>query len=179
MRRRSGQIGFVALLVALAVGVGSPAVIESASGAPTARVGGGQADATTRAHLPSPDQGRETRVPDFSRAGILRAEDSIVVANLTVPPGRYLVSYVFSGSLANTGVPAQLRCGLVDANGVDRFIAEDEAIITSGQGWQQMSVVTIFSLPDVTLGVRCEPTRTGLVFAQFRDVWLWAIRISD
>ena len=184
MRRRSVGIGsaVVAALVAVAgsTAIPAPPSFVGTSSESTDAVADRAIDTAAPSHLPSPNRVRETRVPDFARASALHLGDSIVVANLTVTPGRYLVSYAFDAALTTTTtVPTQLRCGLVDANGVDRFIATDPALITTGRGWQRMMVVAVFSLPDVTLGVRCEPTSPGLVLAHFRDIWLAAIKMAD
>ena len=121
---------------------------------------------------------RSTVIDEVTLAAVFGPDRGITMANLTVTPGQYYVGYTFSSRLESAYAPAELRCGLVDNNGVEHFISDDPMAITSGSGWRQHRVITTFNLGDVTLGLRCDPLSVGLVRATFRDVNLWVVRMS-
>jgi len=115
---------------------------------------------------------RLTRVEELSRVGVLEPSSGIAVANLTVRPGQYTVRYGFEVRLDAAYQPFDLRCGVVDTNGIQTFLIDDPRPVLAGSGWESHSAWATFSLPDITLGVRCFPTATGFGQASFRDVTL-------
>lgn len=121
---------------------------------------------------------RANRGQSLERTGLVGPDAAIAVANLTVEPGRYLVKYEFESRMIGGELGTELECGLVDNNGVDRFLVADEDPVTVGLDWKRHVVQTTFSLPDATLGIRCYSVRPDLVHALFRDVSLSAVRIT-
>lgn len=115
---------------------------------------------------------RLTRIEDFSRVGVFAPDSGIAVANLTVRPGQYTVRYDFEARLDTAYQRLDLRCGVVDANGTRSFLIDDPRPVRSGSGWGAYLVESTFSLPDITLGIRCFPTSTGFSSVSFRDVTL-------
>ena len=115
---------------------------------------------------------RLTRVEEFSRVGVFEPDAGIAVANLTVRPGQYTVRYDFEARLDTAYQPVELRCGVVDANGIRSFLIDDPRPVLPGSGWGSYLVESTFSLPDITLGIRCFPTSTGFGSVSFRDVSL-------
>ena len=120
---------------------------------------------------------RSTVIDEVTLVAVSGPDRGITVANLTVTPGQYYVGYTFSSRLESAYAPGELRCGLVDNNGVDHFIGDDPVQITSGSGWRQHRAITTLNVGDVTLGLRCDPLTVGLNRATFRDVNLWVVRM--
>lgn len=121
---------------------------------------------------------RAYMMQSLERTAVVGPTEAIAVANLTVEPGRYLVSYQFESRLVSDRLDAELNCGLVDNNGVDRFLVADPEPVTVGTDWTRHTVVAPFSLPDVTLGIRCLSDRTDLVHALFRKVSLSVVTLA-
>ncbi|MEY2848028.1 MAG: hypothetical protein RI885_693 [Actinomycetota bacterium] len=113
---------------------------------------------------------QEKRVAEVSRTVLTGPLRGIAVANLSVGPGRYRVSYSFDALIVSDDPTITLTCGLVDANGVERFLIPDPVALTARSGWQRHLVTSPFSLPDLTVGIRCRSDDIGVVHAVFRDV---------
>lgn len=118
-----------------------------------------------------------TQVEAVSHTDVLTPESPIAVANLTVRPGQYVVRYAFEARLDSAWQPVELRCGIVDGNGTRSFLFDDPEPILPGRGWARYRADTTFSLPDITLGLRCVPSTTGFSSASFRNVELSVTRI--
>ncbi len=119
---------------------------------------------------------QEKTVAAFGRTALVGPDRGLVVANLSIEPGRYLVTYGFESRMIAAHADIELSCGLVDANGVVRFLIPDPTPISTGTGWRQHLVTSPFSLPEVTIGIRCVSDRTHVVYAQFRGVSISVIR---
>ena len=113
-----------------------------------------------------------TEVDAVAHTAVLEPESAIAVANLTVRPGQYVVRYAFEARLDSAWQPVELRCGVVDGNGTKAFLFDDPEPVRPGQGWVTYRAETTFSLPDITLGLRCFPSATGFSSASFRNVSL-------
>ncbi|GAB3139285.1 hypothetical protein GCM10027057_20360 [Marisediminicola antarctica] len=113
-----------------------------------------------------------TEVDAVAHTAVLEPESAIAVANLTVRPGQYVVRYAFEARLDSAWRPVELRCGVVDGNGTKAFLFDDSEPVRAGQGWVAYRAETTFSLPDITLGLRCFPSATGFSSASFRNVSL-------
>jgi len=113
-----------------------------------------------------------TEVDAVAHTAVLEPESAIAVANLTVRPGQYVVRYAFEARIDSAWQPVELRCGVVDGNGTKAFLFDDPEPIRAGQGWASYRAETTFSLPDITLGLRCLPSTTGFSSASFRNVSL-------
>lgn len=185
--RRASKTRIVSALLVTALAMGGVATIAVATGAiapqasaaapgPSASQLSVRASATPIAvELGSAE--RSTVIDQVSRAGVFGPELGIAVANLTVTPGQYYVGYSYESRVDSAYAPGTLRCGLVDSNGVNHFIANDPQEVTSGTGWRSHRAVTTFNLGDVTLGIRCDPETIGLYRASFRDVDFWVVRM--
>jgi hypothetical protein len=113
-----------------------------------------------------------TQVDAVSHTDVLTPDSSIAVANLTVRPGQYVVRYAFEARLDSAWQPVELRCGVIDGNGTKSFLFDDPDPILPGRDWARYRADTTFSLPDITLGLRCVPSATGFGSASFRNVEL-------
>lgn len=118
-----------------------------------------------------------TQVAAVSHTDVLTPESSIAVANLTVRPGQYVVRYAFEARLDSAWQPVELRCGVIDGNGTKSFLFDDPDPILPGRDWARYRADTTFSLPDITLGLRCVPSTTGFGLASFRNVELSVTKI--
>jgi len=113
-----------------------------------------------------------TEVDAVAHTAVLEPESAIAVANLTVRPGQYVVRYAFEARLDSAWQRVELRCGVVDGNGTLAFLFDDPKPVRAGQDWESYRAETTFSLPDITLGLRCFPSATGFSSASFRNVSL-------
>lgn len=111
-------------------------------------------------------------VDAFSQSGVMSPIGGIAVANLSVRPGTYLVQYAFDARFESPFRPGVLYCGIVDNNAGGRFLGSDPAPIRAGSDWVRHSYAANFSLPDLTLGVRCFPAEVALARASFRNITL-------
>ena len=184
-RRLTGTIAFCAAVAVIGVTATLPVPVPE----PAAR-----ADEPERPGLVSrfgsggsirPDQPVTGAAPAYSaerdsltESGILGPRTRITVANLTVRPGQYIVSYSFEARLQASGEPEALVCGVIDSNGRPRFLIQDEDPIYAGSGWERRSFAASFSLPSMTLGLRCVAVGTGLSVASFRDISLAVTRME-
>ena len=136
---------------------------------------------SSRAYLPGPDQEPtfSTRRDSVVRSGYLAAGTPVRVADMTVGTGQYVVSYALEASLQTAGPTDALVCGVVDSNGRTEYLAQDGDPVFSGAGWQRLRFAATFTLPEITLGLRCTTMGTSIAIASFRDVELSATRIPD
>jgi len=167
-------LGLSLVLVAGAAWLPGAESAQAAPGSPALEVGGGASwDPGLRSDLVSTD------LEASSAVGVYGPASGIIVANLTVRPGRYYIWYGFEANVRGSYQSAGVRCGIADANGrTGSFLVEDADLIELGHGWQRRSFGETFSLPDITLGLRCYPERSGLVLASFRNVTLFAAQID-
>lgn len=129
---------------------------------------------STPTSFASAASGRTTVIERTSRVGVFGPAHAVSVANLTVTPGVYVIRFSFEARADSAFAPGDLRCGLVDNNGVDHFIFDDPTPLTAGRDWVAHSEVTTFSLGDVTLGIKCQPVTGGFYRVSFRNVNFWA-----
>lgn len=177
-RRFTAPTVIIALLVA--VGFAAAALSQASDVTPLTSAGSGRTlsaitDRPIRTTTPSEFT---TRIAAVSRVGIFTPTQGITVANLTVRPGRYIVSYSFEARFESANRPSELRCSIVDHNGRNVFLGDDPNTIRSGRDWVRRNFAATFSLPDLTLGIRCVPVTVDLHQAWFRDVTLRATKMA-
>lgn len=123
-----------------------------------------------------PPEGFVTRLPHVNISGVMGAETSLAVADLTIPPGEYMLRVSFMASARSAYNSVTLDCGIVINNsGSRKFLAHDQNPIATGRAPDRHRITAIFGLPDVTLGVRCYPSAEGLISTRFDDVVLAAV----
>ncbi len=168
----------LATVVALGL-VGGSAAIAGAGNDVDPETGGAANSAVSTNVWPLRSSANGQLGPDFitevdavAHTAVLEPESAIAVANLTVRPGQYVVRYAFEARLDSAWQPVELRCGVVDGNGTTAFLFDDPEPVRAGQDWASYRAETTFSLPDITLGLRCFPSATGFSSASFRNVSL-------
>ena len=178
MSRRGTLVATVSGITALGL---TCAVFAPLPALGDARSTGSDMRPSARAYLPGPDQEPtfSTRREAVVRSGYLQAGMPLRVADMTVGTGQYIVSYALEASLQTAGPTDALLCGVVDSNGRTRYLAQDGDPVFSGGGWQRLRFAATFTLPDMTLGLRCSTAGTSIAIASFRDVELSATRIPD
>lgn len=159
-------------------------VVASFAPLPQLGVTGGAASddrPAARAYLPSPsaEPTFSTRRDAVQRSGYLDADTTLRVADMTVGTGQYIVSYTLEASLQSVGSANALVCGVVDSNGRTGYLAQDGDPVFSGAGWQRLRFAASFTLPDMTIGLRCNTIGSAIAIARFRDIEISATRIPD
>lgn len=109
-------------------------------------------------------------------AGLYGPLDPIVLVNLTLPDGRYLVSADFALYILTRGRPVDFTCAIVDTTGQFGIIAGSAVAVRSGR-WFELTLGTEVELPDTTLGLRCFPQRTAYVDVLVENAQLGAEQI--
>jgi hypothetical protein len=94
--------------------------------------------------------------------GYFTPRDSIDLGNLSVDSGRYHLGYTFRVAFASAHQAATLRCGLVDPSGTIGYLSSNSfRVVTSNSKASTVTFVGDYSLPEMTVGVRCTPSRSG------------------
>ena len=168
---------FAALALALAC------VVAASTGTAVALARVGSANATSGASLDGPaihisplDVAASQSVDWVVHRGFFAPENGFAVANLTLRPGRYVVTYSFEARIDSVGPPVSLECGMIDNNGYRSLLATGDEFVETDQLWRRFTVQSKFSVSDVTLGLNCVPQSPGLIEALFRDVTIVATR---
>jgi len=94
----------------------------------------------------------------------------ISLVNLSVADGLYRIAYSAQMYVdpPRDGLRLTLTCGIVDTSGRIEFFDELDRQVDAG-GWVTVEASGNYELPELTLGLRCNPERaTGLV-ALVRD----------
>ena len=111
---------------------------------------------------------------DTTVAGHFTPGHPVALTNLTLPDGRYRVSYSLSIYVADRGVPGTLlTCGVVDVSG---RLSDLPGLVTDvpTNQWVMVSATDVFERPDLTMGLRCYPDRDANLTVVVRDVVLTA-----
>ncbi|MDP3208354.1 MAG: hypothetical protein Q8M65_04320 [Rhodoglobus sp.] len=71
------------------------------------------------------------------------------------------------------GAPVRVSCGITDVSGrLSNFPGLQQAV-PSGR-WTHVAATDVFELPDLTIGVRCYPSRDAWLIVIVRDLSLAA-----
>jgi hypothetical protein len=111
-------------------------------------------------------------------AGRYAPDDGIIVTNLTVTAGQYLVGYSMRVYVAPNADSVSLVCGVVDTSGRFSALPGLARPVVPG-GWITVQAQSEIELPDVTLGIRCFPERPAVLEISVRDAELSAYRGDD
>jgi hypothetical protein len=95
---------------------------------------------------------------DVIVSGRFSPEVPVSLQNLTVPDGRYVVSYALEVFVASRSGTVELLCGVEDTTGRLADLPGLVQTVTSGR-WVSIDGSDTFELPDLTMGVRCYPDR--------------------
>lgn len=95
------------------------------------------------------------------------------MSNLTILGGRVHVSYAFDVLFdpAHELKPSTLRCGLVDTSGRLDFFEGSRTMAPAGT-WTHLEFASNYDLPELTLGIRCSPSKNGPASIAFRNIQL-------
>ncbi len=95
----------------------------------------------------------------------------VVLENLTIADGNYLVSYSLLAFVSTKGAPGSVSCSVVDTSGRIAFFAGMTRVAESGR-WVELTAAGTFDLPELTLGLRCFAERDAAIDFVVRDVSL-------
>ncbi|MBG6054765.1 hypothetical protein IWX81_001155 [Salinibacterium sp. CAN_S4] len=110
-------------------------------------------------------------------SGFYTSDSDIRVTNLTINGGHTAVGYSVDVLVVPNGVSTGIRCGMVDTSGRLDFFEASRTRAEAGT-WTTLAFDANFELPELTLGMRCSPDRTGQLTVIFRDAELHATPID-
>ncbi len=110
-------------------------------------------------------------------SGRFGPSNPVVLDNLTIADGNYVVSYSLSAFVSAKGVPASVSCGVVDTSGRIAFFAGMTRVAQSGR-WVELAAAGRFDLPELTLGLRCFAERDAAIDVVVRNVSLEATAVD-
>ena len=110
-------------------------------------------------------------------AGRYGPGSDLQVANLSIPGGRVTVGYSVEVLFLPDGRPSSMHCGLVDTSARLDFFAGSHTVAPSGE-WTKLEFADDYDLPEITLGIRCSPERSGGLTVVFRDAEVHALPLD-
>lgn len=109
-------------------------------------------------------------------SGWFGPERPVALVNRTIGDGEYRVAYALQVLVVPQGEPVVVTCTVVDTSGRIGFFDGLERTVESGR-WVTIEAEGDFDLPDLTLGLRCAPDRSGLLDVIVRRVSLEVERL--
>jgi len=106
-------------------------------------------------------------------AGRFGPTSGIVVKNLTVADGRYLLDYSMDVYVAPNARSIGVVCTVEDTSGRIAALPGLVRPVASGR-WVTISAQDVFELPDLTLGIRCFAEQDALLVIAVRNALLTA-----
>ncbi|WP_309616881.1 hypothetical protein [Salinibacterium sp.] len=110
-------------------------------------------------------------------AGFYTSDSDIRVTNLTINGGHIEVGYSVDVLVIPGGSATGIRCGMVDTSGRLDFFEASRTSAEAGN-WTTLRFSANYDLPELTLGMRCSPNRSGQLTVIFRDAELHATPVS-
>ncbi|MDO7881316.1 hypothetical protein [Antiquaquibacter soli] len=108
-------------------------------------------------------------------AGRYGPGEPIILDNLTLAGGRYVIDVQLDLFVRVVGPPVSMSCSIIDATG--QLGPLFGTGFTAGAGdWFSISSTSTFELPETTLGLRCSPDRPAVLDVLVREADLSAQR---
>ena len=121
----------------------------------------------------APSKASADRGDDLYVAGYYSVDESITLAYRTVTYGEYDLGYSMEVRLTTSDASTVLECGWVDPNFVIGYLDSSPREVVAALGTATPLAFTgFFQLPNVTIALRCSPSQTGELSAQFSNVEL-------
>ena len=111
---------------------------------------------------------------DESRSiiGHYAPDDAIVVKNQTIDAGTYLIGYTLRLRVESSKPGSSLVCSIVDTSGNFGRLEQTTTEVAADSTWSNVEYAGQYSLPDVTIGIRCSPSVEGEYSITVSDVSL-------
>lgn len=101
--------------------------------------------------------------------------DPIILDNLTLAGGRYVIDLQLELFVHVAGPPVMLSCSIIDATGQLGPLFGTGFAAGAGD-WFSISSTSTYELPETTLGLRCSPDRPAVLDVLVRDADISAQR---
>ncbi|MCU1404091.1 MAG: hypothetical protein JWQ43_394 [Glaciihabitans sp.] len=102
--------------------------------------------------------------------GYFEAEQAIGLEYTSLAEGRYRLGYSMDVRFGAQDSRTMLICSFVDSNGIIGYLSgEVQRVPADGQQYH-LEYERVFPLPEITVGLRCSPNRSGQLSAQFADI---------
>lgn len=98
----------------------------------------------------------------------------LVIRRLTVDSGRYTVGFSMSLRVVGSTTGATVACAIVDTSGSLNRVQPEPDEVVADNTWSRIEYAGAFSLPDVSLALRCTPSVPGSYSVTVRRVLLYA-----
>jgi len=107
-------------------------------------------------------------------AGHYGPDDAIPIKNMTIDAGRYRIGYALRMRVESSVPDALITCSLIDSSGQFGRLEQTTTQVPADGTWSKAEYFARYSLPDVTVGIRCSPDRLGDYSITVSDVDLYA-----
>jgi hypothetical protein len=111
-------------------------------------------------------------------AGYYGIDESVVIRNLTIDDGSYIVGYALEMRVVSPVAGGGLSCQLDEVSGRLTSFQETPSTIDADAAWSKLEYFGRFDVPNITVGIRCTPTIAGQYAITVRNVDLYARRVS-
>ena len=107
-------------------------------------------------------------------AGYYETTDSVVIRNLTIDDGSYVVGYTLEMRVVSPVLDAGLSCQLDEVSGRLAAFQETPSMVMANGEWQKLEYFGRFDVPNITVSIRCRPLVVGQYSITARNVDLYA-----
>ena len=111
-------------------------------------------------------------------AGYYGIDESVVIRNLTIDDGSYIVGYALEMRVVSPVEGGGLTCQLDEVSGRLAAFQETPSTIEADAAWSKLEYFGRFDVPNITVGIRCTPTIAGQYAITVRNVDLYAREVS-
>ena len=104
-------------------------------------------------------------------SGLYSPADPVMPAYVTLAYGQYQLGYSMDVRLASPQSDLVLRCGFADPNGIVGYLERGTPTIVTATGrLTRIEYTGSFRLPEVTVAVRCVPSRVAQLRVSFTNI---------
>ncbi|MCU1550962.1 MAG: hypothetical protein JWR36_1522 [Glaciihabitans sp.] len=112
---------------------------------------------------------------DVNYDGYYPARSLLYAGNVTVNGGQYLLGYSADVRFVSSYAGASVSCGLIDPTHQIGYILTNTFRSTPANGTtRHITFSALYSLPDLTIGLRCRPSVEGKLRLQVTNIRVFA-----
>ena len=112
---------------------------------------------------------------DVNYDGYYGAKSLLFAGNVTVNGGQYRLGYSADVRFVSSDPGATMSCGLIDPTHQIGYILSNTFHRTPANGTvRHIEFSALYSLPDLTIGLRCRPSISGKIRLQVTNIRLFA-----
>ena len=124
------------------------------------------ASAVATTHIGDGPGPSSTVTPYFD--GYYEENSALPLGYTTLAEGRYRLGYSLEVRATSSEPDTELRCNFADSNGIIGYLAGEVQRVPADGTLHHLEYTRVFPLPEITVALRCAPSRTGHFTADFR-----------